>query len=314
LYNKLSPNIVKFSCHEVKAYMATNVPPNNAAINVRPAPVSVNATVPPAAIANSGKLLANAVKSANEISKGLNSVAAKLSTAANALKKNESKIATAVVNAVQNSGPSSPGAKSPGGNSSASDPASPQSPVANSLLGNNPGSLPHNNVHQLPAAPAPAAAANGNLVNVNLSGPGPAVVQEGLGGGRVVGGNRSTLMAGTRKAIRSIVRMIGGLRQTAVSAATTVSNGVKAVNSMANTVKKNVTLKNVKAVNTIVANTLPAVANKTNSVLKSNVVPPVKVNAKNGAPQVNAVQKAATQVMNATKSKSGGRRQTRRRR
>jgi len=300
--------------------MATNAPPNNVAINVRPAPVSVNATVPPAAIANSGKLLANAVKSANEISKGLNSVAAKLSTAANALKKNESKIATAVVNAVQNSGPSSPGGKSPGGkspggNSSASDPASPQSPVANSLLGNNPGSLPHNNVHQLPAA---AAAANGNLVNVNLSGSGPAVVQEGLGVGRVVGGNRSTLMAGTRKAIRSIVRMIGGLRQTAVSAATTVSNGVKAVNSMANTVKKNVTLKNVKAVNTIVANTLPAVANKTNSVLKSNVVPPVKVNAKNGAPQVNAVQKAATQVMNATKSNyntlSGGRRQTRRRR
>jgi hypothetical protein len=125
-------------------------------------------------------------------------------------------------------------------------------------------------------------------------------------------------MAGTRKAIRSIVRMIGGLRQTAMSAATTVSNGVKAVNSMANTVKKNVTLKNVKAVNTIVANTLPAVANKTNSILKNNVVPPVKVNAKNGAPQVNAVQKAATQVINATKSNyntlSGGRRQTRRRR
>ena len=282
--------------------MATNATPNHVAINVGPAPVSVNATVSPAAIANSGKLLANAVKSANEISKGLNSVAAKLSSAANALKKNESKIATAVVNVVHNAGPPAPA--SPGGNSHAGDPATPSGNAASAPAP--------------AAAPAPAPHANGNLVNVNLSGTGPAVLREGLGVGGVVGGRRSTLMAGTRKAIRSLARMIGGLRQTAMSAATTVSNGVKAVNSMANTVKKNVTLKNVKAVNTMVANALPAVANKTNSILKSNVVPPVKVNAKNGAPQVNAVQKAATQVMNSTKSNyntlSGGRRQTRRRR
>ena len=289
--------------------------PNNVVINV--APVAVNATVPPAAIANSGRLLANAVKSANEISKGLNSVASKLSTAADALKKNESKIATAVVNAtaaaaavVNNAGPPAP--TSPVGNSHASDPVSP-----GGNKGPAPTNVPHANGNKGPA-PTNVPHANGNLVNVNLSGPLAGPAPTGLGVGSVIGGRRSTLMSGTRKAIRSIARMIGGLRQTAVNAAKTVDAGVKAVNSMANTVKKNVTLANVKAANTMVANALPAVAKNTNSVLRANVVPPVKVNAKNGAAQVQAVNKAATQVMNATKSNyntlSGGRRKTRRHR
>jgi hypothetical protein len=293
---------------------------SNAAPNLPPAPVAVNVTVPPAAIANSGRLLANAVKSANEISKGLNSVASKLSTAADALKKNESKIATAVVNAtaaaaavVNNAGPPAP--QSPGAPSPASEPVSPggNGPAGNGAAGNgaagNGKKGPAGNGNKGPAG-------NGNLENVNLSGPLAGQAPTGLGVDSVIGGRRSTLMSGTRKAIRSIARMIGGLRQTAVNAAKTVDVGVKAVNSMANTLKKNVTLANVKAANTMVANALPAVAKNTNSVLKANVVPPVKVNANNGAAQVKAVNKAATQVMNATKSNyntlSGGRRKTRR--
>jgi Sec-independent protein translocase protein TatA len=128
-------------------------------------------------------------------------------------------------------------------------------------------------------------------------------------------------MTRTRKAIRTVAKMIGGFRQTVTNAALALDNGVKAANSLATAAKKNATVTNMKAANAALNATTPLVNNASkaaNSVLKRNVVPPVKVVANNGAAQVKAVNTAANHVLNATKSNynflSGGRRMTRRRR
>jgi hypothetical protein len=63
-------------------------------------PVTVNATVPPAAINATGKTLANAVKSAKSVSEALNEVSKQLTEASAALKKNEGPIAETTANVV----------------------------------------------------------------------------------------------------------------------------------------------------------------------------------------------------------------------